>query len=132
MQGIEGLIDIKPYLEIEDYSFYWLSAIVLFGVVLFALLLWIAISRFLEHRRSNRDKFYLEKIKTVDWSDAKQAAYEVTYLGRLITKDQRSSEIYDQLLPSLEQYKYKKEIPKLDKQSLALYNLFVQVLDESI
>ena len=132
MQGIEGLIDIKPYLEIEDYSFYWLSAIVLFGVVLFALLLWIVISRFLEHRRSNKDKFYLEKIKTVDWSDAKQAAYGVTYFGRLITKDQRSSEIYDQLLPSLEQYKYKKEIPKLDKQSLALYNLFVQVLDESI
>lgn len=132
MQGIEGLIDIKPYLEIEDYSFYWLSAIILFGVVLFALLLWIAISRFLEHRRSNRDKFYLKKIKTIDWSDAKQAAYEVTYLGRLITKDQRSSEIYDQLLPSLEQYKYKKEIPRLDEQSLALYNLFVQVLDESI
>jgi hypothetical protein len=132
MGEIKELADIKPYLTIEDYSFYWLSAIIFFAVVLLALLLWIAISRFLEYKKKNRDKFYLRKIQSVDWKDAKQAAYEVTYFGRLITKDKRSKEIYDQLLPLLECYKYKKEIPKLDKQSLSLYNLFVQVLDESI
>ncbi|MBN2768988.1 MAG: hypothetical protein JXQ68_07775 [Campylobacterales bacterium] len=132
MDEIKGLADIKPYLDIEDHSIYLFSGIVALVALVVIVLLWIGISKFLEYKRANKDKFYLEKIKNIDTTNAKQAAYEVTYFGRLITKDQRSSEIYDQLVEILGRYKYKKDVPSFDQQSIALYNLFVQVLNESI
>ena len=132
MNGMQQLADIKPYLDIEEHSLYIFGAVLLVVLLLLVLFLWIVISRFLEHRRANKDKFYLNKIKSVDLGNAKETAYTLTYFGRLVTKDQRSSEIYDQLIETLGRYKYKKDVPKFDKKAVSLYNLFVQVLDESI
>ena len=78
-------------------------------------------------------KVYFEQFKNLDWSEVKTSAYEATRLGRLLTKEnERSKEIYEQLVPMLEAYKYKKEVPMLDEDTLNQYNLLVHIIDESL
>jgi hypothetical protein len=75
----------------------------------------------------------LNSLKNLDWSKSKQSAYEATELGRKLTEEnERAKEIYHQLVPMLEPYKYRKEVPALDDETLKQYNLLVHIIDESI
>ena len=126
------LRDIKPLMEIPDYSYYLFVGIVaLLSIVLF-LLLFSLVRHFWKNKKANMKKLYLKQLKDINWKDSKKAAYEVTKLGRHFIDDKRCSEIYQQLLPMLEVYKYKKEVPKVSNETLKQYNLLVHVIDESI
>jgi len=126
------LRDIKPLLEVPDYSYY----VVLGGLSLLLLVallgvVWI-VRRLLQARRKSQRERDFEALQSVDWEDAKRAAYQVTFLGRRLVHDRRSREIFGQLLPMLEPYKYKREVPRVDTETLKLYNLLVHVIDEQI
>ena len=126
------LRDIKPLLEIPDGSYYLFLALIIIGVfVLFALLIFL-LNKFLMNRSVNMKKVYLEELKKLDWSQTKKSAYRATHLGRELATEKRTEEIYNQLVPLLEPYKYKKEVPMIDDETLRQYNLLVHVLDESI
>ncbi|PHS41794.1 MAG: hypothetical protein COB07_01770 [Sulfurovum sp.] len=128
----EQLKDIKPLLEIPDnsYSIYW-------GLILFASLLALGIVFFVakklwENRKINLAKGYLEALKKIDWQDTKKSAYEATHYARLLATDERRVELFLQLEPMLEQYKYKKEVDTVDTDTQNKFNLYVQVADESL
>ncbi len=126
------LRDIKPLVEIPDSSFY-----IYWGLIGFAVLLGIGIFFFVakklwENRKKNLAKEYLAALKSIDWSNSKKAAYEVTHYARLLATDERRKELFAQLEPMLEKYKYKKEVDQVDQDTLNQYKLFVQVADESI
>lgn len=127
------LRDIKPLLEIPDYSYalFILLSFLLLTTVL--TLLYFMGKRLWLSRKVNMRKVYFERLKSVNWEDTKQAAYEVTFLGReLATEQPRIEEIYKQLLPMLEPYKYRKEVPLIDAETVNQYKLLVHVIDESI
>ena len=130
--GSGQLRDIKPLLEIPDSSYYFFWGLVVFGILLAAAILFFAVKKFLEHRRANLAKKYLEELKKIDWKDTKASAYAATHYGRLLATDERRRELFDQLELLLEQYKYKKEVEKVDDKTLNQFNLYVQVADESI
>jgi len=126
------LKDIKPLLEIPDNSFY-----IYWGEIIFAILLGLLIFYFIgkkmwERRKINLAKGYVEKLKSIDWNDAKKSAYDATYYARLLATDERRKELFSQLEPLLEQYKYKKQVEDVDQDTLNRFNLYVQVADESI
>lgn len=128
----EHLRDIKPLLEIPDnsYTIYW-------GIIIFASLLTMAVVFFVlkklwDNRKVNLAKGYLVAIKNIDWKDTKKSAYEATNYARLLATDVRTKEIFSQLEPMLEQYKYKKVVDALDTDTQNKFNLYVQVADESI
>jgi len=125
------LRDIKPLLEIPDSSYYFFLLFVVVGLLI-AIALLIFLWRFISSRRENLKKRYLKELKSLDWSKTKESAYLATKLGRILAKDRRSKEIYAQLVPMLEPYKYRKEVPMIDSQTLKQYNLLVHILDESI
>ena len=77
-------------------------------------------------------KVYFQRLKNVDWKHSKQAAYEVTFFGRLLSDEPRVEEIYKQLVPMLEAYKYRKEVPVIDEVTLRQYNLLVHIIDETL
>ena len=77
-------------------------------------------------------KVYFNQLKEINWDNAKESAYAVTYLGRELSTDDRSRDIYRDLVPMLEPYKYRKEVPKVDDKTIQQYNLLVHVLNESI
>lgn len=129
---MEDLRPIKPLEHIPDMSYFVFIGVVGLLVVSIALILGIVATRWWSIRKENLSKKYLSILKQTDWSNPKRAAYSVTYYGRLLAKERQSIEIFEQLLPLLEPYKYKKDIPPLDTQVLRQFELFVQVLDGSI
>ena len=132
MNSTEELRDIKPLLEIPDMSYYLYVGFLIFVGVLLLGLLFFLIKKFWLNRKKNMRKVYFNQLKEINWDNAKESAYAVTYLGRELSTDDRSRDIYRDLVPMLEPYKYRKEVPKVDDKTIQQYNLLVHVLNESI
>ncbi len=128
----QQLRDIKPLLEIPDSSFYIYWGLVAVGVLLLLGILFFILKKLWENRKINLAKGYLERLKAIDWKDPKHSAYEATHYARLLATDERKKELFSQLEPMLEKYKYKKEVDEVDVDTKNKFNLFVQVADESI
>jgi len=128
----QQLKDIKPLLEIPDNSFYIYWGLIVVGTLILVGILFFIAKRVWENRKINLAKSYIEKLKEIDWKDAKQSAYEATHYARLLATDDRKKELFSQLEPMLEQYKYKKEVDEVDSDTQNKFNLYVQVADESI
>ena len=126
------LRDIKPLLEIPDNSYYLYFGLITLGIFILSLSVFFIGRKFILNRQESVAKRQLKVLKEVDWSNSKKAAYRVTELGRKLVHDKRSEEIYAQILPLLERYKYKKEVVSVNEETLKQYNLLVHILDESI
>ena len=132
MNGADELRDIKPLLEIPDMSYYlYIGFLTFIGLMLLGVLFFI-VKKFWIDRKKDIRKLYFKQLKEVDWNRPKESAYAVTSLGRKLLVDEKSRDIYRGLVVMLEQYKYRKEVPKVDSQTVKQYNLLVHVLDESI
>lgn len=128
----EQLRDIKPLLEIPDSSYYLYWGLIIFALFLVLGILFFVLKKVWENRKVNLAKGYLESIKKIDWKDTKKSAYEATHYARLLATDERRKELFSQLEPLLEQYKYKKEVDQVDQETRNRFNLYVQVADESV
>ncbi len=126
------LRDIKPLLEIPDSSYYIYWGLIVFVSLLLLGVLFFVLKKLWDNRKINLEKAYLEAIKKIDWADTKKSAYEATHYARLLATDERRKELFSQLEPMLEQYKYKKEVNKIDQDTLNQFNLYVQVANESV
>ena len=126
------LKDIKPLLEIPDNSLYLYWGLIGFGTLLLASILFFVTKKLWENKKVNLSKTYLNILKTLDWNDTKNAAYMATHYGRLLATDTRRKELFSQLEPMLEAYKYKKEVEHIDEDTLKHFNLYVQVVHESL
>ena len=126
------LKDIKPLMEIPDSSFYIYWGLIIFASLVFLTVLFFVVKKILVNRKVNLAKSYVKSLKSIEWSDAKNASYEATHYARLLATDSRKKELFSQLEPMLEKYKYKKEVESIDKETLNTFNLFVQVADESV
>jgi len=129
---MDMLRDIKPFIELSDYSLALFIATLFVGVF-FA---YIAFKKSYNIAKSNCkidcQKYYLNRLKSVDWSLPKVAAYEATYYGRLLAQDKRRKELFLQMKSRLDKLKYAKDGAKVDADIMKYYNLYKQVCDESI
>ncbi len=128
----EQLKDIKPLLEIPDSSYYIYWGLIDFAIFLCVAIVFFVVKKLWDNRKINLAKGYLESIKKIDWNDTKKSAYEATHYARLLATDERRKELFSQLEPMLEQYKYKKEVDEIDQDTKNKFNLYVQVADESV
>jgi hypothetical protein len=124
--------DIRPFIDIQDSSLIWFlllatvatTALIFFGRYLYRVL----------KKRRERDKLklYLEALHNIDWSDPKKASYKITEYGRYLAQDEKTKEVFSNLLPLLEQYKYRKDVKDVDRETIREFELFKQVCDESV
>ena len=126
------LRDIKPLLEIPDSSYYIYWGLIIFVSLLVVGIVFFVLKKLWDNRKINLEKGYLEAIKKIDWNDSKKSAYEATHYARLLATDDRRKELFSQLEPMLEKYKYKKEVEVIDTETRNKFNLYVQVADESV
>jgi len=126
------LRDIKPLIEINDYSLYLLIATLLLGLYFSYYLFKIFYKLGKRSCKRNCPKYYLAQLNNIDWSNPKEAAYLVTKYGAVLAKDKRRKELFEQLRERLDSYKYKQNIDKIDQETINYYNLYKQVCDESI
>ncbi len=124
--------DIKPPVEIPDISRWLYWGVIVLGVLVIVVALFFLVRKILSLREENRQKRYLEALHRVEWSDPKKAAYTITHYGRLLATDDRRRELFSQLLPLLERYKYRKEVGPVDEETKRRFELYRQVCDESV
>lgn len=128
----QQLKDIKPLLEIPDSTYYYYWGLIIFGILLLLGVLFFVAKKVWENRKINLAKGYLQALKQIDWKDSKKSAYEATHYARLLATDTRRKELFSQLEPLLEKYKYRKVVDQIDEKTQNTFNLYVQVADESI
>jgi hypothetical protein len=126
------LRDIKPLLEIPDSSYYIYWGLIIFVSLLLLGIVFFVLKKLWENKKVNLAKGYLQSLKDIDWKESKKSAYEATHYARLLATDERKKELFSQLEPMLEKYKYKKEVDKIDEETQKQFNLYVQVADERI
>jgi len=129
---MNNLNDVKPFIEITDYSFYLFIATVIVGLILAYFAFKKTYQKVMANCKIDCQKYYLYRLKSVDWSLPKVAAYEATYYGRLLAQDKRRKELFLQMKHKLDNLKYSKNNAKVDAEIMKYYNLYKQVCDESI
>jgi len=126
------LKDIKPLITIEDSSFYLYWGLIILGILLLILVGYILYKKFKMIQKIDMEKEYLKILNTIDWASPKKAAYKITHYGRLLATDERREALFSQLLPLLEKYKYKKEIEKVDDETMRQFELYRRICNESV
>lgn len=124
------LHDIKPLLEVSDYSLYYFIGVVAAGVIVTAALLFWAWRRFVQNRKATARKNAYAALKAVDFSDPKAAAYAITRYGYLFENDgERQREAFAHLCSLLEAYKYRPHVEMIDEKTRGYYENFVGMID---
>lgn len=124
------LHDIKPIVEVQEYSFYYfLGAVGIVTILLLGIVYLIYI--WLRGRKAfNERKHHFKLLNEIDLNDTKQSAYAISSYGYTFKDDSpRHSEMYKNLSDRLEAYKYKKEVKSFDEETLGYIELYKGMLD---
>jgi len=124
--------DIKPLIPIPDISIYIFIALIVAGLLVAAAAAIFALRRWRRHKKTDPRITWLKILDKMDFADAKRSAYIMTRYGRLLAEDKRRQEILSQLLPRLERYKYKKEVPPLDEETKRFMKLFIEMCKDAL
>ncbi len=124
--------DIKPIVEINDYSLYILIITLIIGFYIAYILFKKFYNIAKDGCKIDCERYYFYQFSNIDWSNPKEAAYSATRYGKVLAKDRRRRELFEQLRERLDKYKYKQDIKEVDEETLNYYNLYKQVCDESI
>jgi hypothetical protein len=128
---MEELRDIRGLERIDDISFYLFLSAVVVGVILFFALIHRVYKYYKNSKKEDIKAKVLDRLKRVDLSEPKTAAYLITKYARFLAEDERSKKIFSELEDRLKKYKYKKNSPKeFLKEDIGYYDLFLKVVDE--
>ena len=124
------LHDIKPIVEIAEYSLYYFLGISFIVAVLILGALYL-IYRWLKKRdRYNKRADHLKILNSLDLTMTKESAYALTLYGATFRDDSpRHKEMYDNLMRRLEEYKYKKEVSLFDGEVIGYIELYKGMID---
>lgn len=131
MQNYEiKLHDIKPLVEIEDYSFYYFLGVVSIIVLLIATFLYFFVKWYKNKKSFNIRVEYFKFLKTLNIENAKETAYKITEYGALFQNDsEEHREVYEELIESLQEYKYKKNVNDFDKEIQNKIDRYLEMID---
>lgn len=121
--------DIKPIVDIPDFSFYaYIVSVIIF--ILIISIFFYKIVRIFSKKKVDKRKEMIEELKNLDFSDSKKAAYLITKYGRELVHDDRSYKIFEELLYKLQKYKYRKNPSKITKDVKDYLKLFIETVNE--
>ena len=121
--------DIKPIVQIPDYSIYFYYALITIGILLILFCIYLLYNYFQKRKNSQLKKYY-KILKDIQFTNPKEDAYTITTYGRLLATEERSQKLMDELWESLHEYKYKKDVPEtFSKETKAKFTTFMDSLD---
>jgi hypothetical protein len=124
------LHDIKPIIDVQEYSLYYLLGMSFFVFLLACGILYILYKRIQRHKAFNIRKEHKKLLSSLDLSNPKKSAYLITLYGATFKEDSpRHVEMYANLTARLESYKYKKEVANLDSETLGYFELYKEMCD---
>ena len=121
--------DIKPIVEISDFSIYLYYGLILLLIVLLSFIIYL-IYKFFKPKEKSQDKLWFEELQNLDLNNIKDSAYSISKYGRYLAKDERQIRLIDELVDELSEYKYKKEIPsKFTQEIKTKLTIFMDTID---
>jgi hypothetical protein len=126
---LDSLKDIKPIIEIPDYSFYILCLLATVGVLLLIAIIYNIYKYFKSIGKTPRD-ISLKILKNIDFQNPKDSAYAITHHGKIVATDHRSQKVLKDLNIKLENYKYKKNVKEIDSETKKEFQLFLEVVEQ--
>jgi flagellar basal body-associated protein FliL len=126
---MDGLRDIRTLEEIPDISLYLFIIMIVFAILVVAGMGMMLYRHFKSKGEDLTRKEVLKRLQEVDLSNSKEAAYKITKYARYLATQEREKKIFAQLEPKLTSYKYIKNPPPLDEETINHYHLFLEVLD---
>lgn len=124
------LHDIKPLIDVPEYSLYYLIAIIVAGIFLLALFIFALVRFFINRNKFSLRKEHLKLLNSVDFSDAKKAAYDITYYAQSFQNDSPlHQEAYESLQNNLETYKYRKNVDSFDEETKESLKSYIGMLN---
>jgi hypothetical protein len=124
------LHDIKPIVEVEEYSLYYFLGTA-FVVALLVVLIGYLIYNYFQRRNAfDLRKEHLRLLNSLDLKNTKESAYMITTFGATFKDDSpRHKEMYEDLTERLEEYKYKKEVSEFSEEVLGYIELYKEMID---
>lgn len=124
------LHDIKPIVDVQEYSLYYFLSISLLVVILLAGILYLLFKWMQKRGAFNIRKEHKKLLNTLDLNDTKKSAYDITYYGATFKDDSpRHLEMYENITSRLEGYKYKKVVDNFDSETLNYMELYKEMCD---
>ena len=124
------LKDIRSLEPIDDISLYLFIIAIVFVSLIIGALLYKLFSTMRARKKEVLRKEVLQRLKDIEFDDPKDASYKITKYARFLADDEQSKRMLEQLLPKLEKYKFIKDVPEFDDESIRYYNLFLKSVDE--
>ena len=122
--------DIKPLLEIHEYSLYYFLGLLAFGLLVLGVIIYFVVKYIKGRNAFNIRKEHFKLLEKIDLSDAKRSAYDITFYGATFKDDSpRHQEMFANLTERLEGYKYKKSVAAFDDEVKAYVDLYRGMID---
>ncbi len=99
--------DIKPIVEIPDFTIYIYYGLICLGIVVISMVGY-TIFKIFKVKKISSEKEYYNILQTINFDDSKQSSYLISKYGRLLAKTPREIQLINDIHLNLEQYKYKK------------------------
>ena len=111
---MEQLRDIKDIVEVHEHSLETLIGITVLSLLILGVLFYLYKNRRKRRKRLTPKEIALNSLKSIDYNNPKEVAYRFTTDGSLFINENNQKE-YRDIEKELLVYKYKKDVPQLDK-----------------
>jgi len=121
------LKDIKDIVEVQEHSFVMLMGLILLAVMVVALAIYLFKNRRKRRKKPTAKEIALERLQNIDYSDPKEVVYLFEEQGEMFLNEKNQVE-FESIKEELKIYKYKKDIPPLDKDIEERIKAFIKEL----
>jgi len=122
--------DIKPLLEIHEYSLYYFLGVLVISLSIIAVIVFFVVKYIRNRNGFNIRKEHFKLLNAIRLEDAKKDAYDVSFYGATFKNDSpRHTEMFENLTQRLEIYKYKKDVADFDEETKGYVNLYKDMID---
>lgn len=125
---MDELRDIKPLVQIPDFSLYVLVFVVFVAILVLVL---VAMRVYSHFKNAKKSKIVVAKkaLKELDFTHSKKTAYIITKYASYLIKNSFHQELYDELLGVMSKYKYQKEVPLISDEDREKIKTFLEACD---
>ncbi len=123
---MEKLAPIKDFVLIDDISLYIFIFLIM---ILFCTLIFIALKtvNYFKNRKASKYEIAKEKLKNIDFSNAKQASYKISKYAATIAKTDLDKENLQTLNEKIAKYKYQKNVPEFSEEDKNEFKKFMEL-----
>jgi len=124
------LHDIKPIVDVQEYSFYYLLGIIGVSVVILIGLSYLLYLWYKKRTSFNLRVHHAQLLNELDLKDTKNSAYLISSYGYTFKDDSpRHTEMFNNLSSRLQEYKYQKNVEQFDDEVLGYIELYKGMID---